>query len=418
MVGMQRTHAPPKWKNRILKPETPTIKRQHLRDIRSSNRARILQVLREPNLISRQELAERLELTPATMSRISKELIKDGICEEAPLVRGETQRGRPGVALCINPKGGFLIAISISSFSRMITVIDIAGNQHHQQAIPNHITAKGPKTVDFVGKYIDQLIFDNKLDRRLILGAVMTIPGSINTQSGFLTKSILLNWPNFAIQERLSERLGCRVRVENNGDALCRYFMDNNLARKQRYSSVFLAHISQGMGASIAIGERIVRRLADEGWINDIKVSQDTADSPGERKLSDLASGRSILNTLLKAKNDITKNGREFPQMLEAAVTASNHDCDLTRSSFFDAGFQLGSNLVPLTIAVAPEVIVLAGPVLQAHAYSEGVSAGYERAANEMDIKPSRIIVCHASYGDASENLALHDFFLTGAYGA
>ncbi|MEP2783270.1 MAG: ROK family protein [Pseudoruegeria sp.] len=401
-----------------MKPETPTIKRQHLRDIRSSNRARILQVLREPNLISRQELAERLELTPATMSRISKELIEDGICKEAPLVRGETQRGRPGVALVINPKGGFLIAISISSFSRIITVIDIAGNQHQQQAIPIHITETGQQTVDFVGKYIDKLISDNTLDRRRILGAVMTIPGSINKKSGFLTKSILLNWPNFAIQEQLSERLGCHVRVENNGDALCRQFMDNNLARKKQYSSVFLAHISEGMGASIAIGERIVRRLADEGWINDIKVSQETEIGPRERKLSELASGRSILDSLLKSEIDITRNGIEFSQMLEAAVIASHQDSDMTKSVFFNAGLQLGSNLVPLTIAIAPEVIVLAGPVLQAHAYSDGVKAGYEKAANEMDIRPSRIIVSRASYSSASENLALHDFFLTGAYAA
>ena len=376
-----------------------------------------MQVLREPDLISRQELAERLELTPATMSRISKELIEDGICEEAPFDRDETQRGRPSVALRINPKGGFLIAISISSFSRLISVIDIAGNQHHQRAIPKHITAVGQKTVEFVGKYIDQLISDNKLDRRLILGAVMTIPGSINKHSGFLTKSILLNWPNFAIQEQLSERLRCHVRVENNGDALCRHFMDKSRAHKTQYSSVFLAHISEGMGASIAIGERIVRRLADEGWINDIKVSKDAEAGPQERKLSELASGRSILGSLLETEKDITKNGKEFPQMLETAVAVSNQQTGLIRSEFFNAGFQLGSNLVPLTIAIAPEVIVLAGPVLQAHVYADGVKAGYEKAANEMDIQPSRIIVSGASYSDASENLALHDLFLTGAYG-
>ncbi|MEP1588172.1 MAG: ROK family protein [Tateyamaria sp.] len=396
---------------------TTTIKRQHLRDIRSSNRARILQVLREPNPISRQELAERLELTPATMSRISKELIEDGICEEAPLVRSETQRGRPGVALRISAKGGFLVAISISSFSRMITVIDIAGNLHHQQAIPKHVTATGKDTVDFVGKFIDQLIFDNVLDRRLILGAVMTIPGSINVRSGFLTKSILLNWPNFAIQERLSERLKCHVRVENNGDALCRHFMDMNLAQREQHSSVFLAHISEGMGASIAIGGRIVRRLADEGWINDIKTPQNETCDQQDRKLSDLASGRAILNGLVGSQSNIAKNGVEFPQMLEVAVEASNQGSDSTRAQFFNAGFQLGRNLVPLTIAIAPEVIVLAGPVLQAQAYAEGASAGYNKAANEMDILPSRITVSKASYSDASGNLALHDFLLTGAYG-
>ena len=352
------------------------------------------------------------------MSRISKELIEDGICEEAPLERGEAQRGRPGVALRINPKGGFLVAISISSFSRMITVIDIAGNQHHQQAIPKHMTATGQKTVDFVGKYIDQLIFNNTLDRRFMLGAVMTIPGSINKQSGFLTKSILLNWPNFAIQEQLSERLQCHVRVENNGDALCRHFMDVNLAQREEHSSVFLAHISEGMGASIAIDGRIVRRLADEGWINDIKVPQESTSDRQDRKLSDLASGRAVLSNVAGVQDNITKNGTEFSQMLEVAVAASNQSAGSTRTQFYDAGFQLGRNLVPLTIAIAPEVIVLAGPVLQAQAYAEGAYAGYEEAAKEMDILPSRITVSKASYSDASGNLALHDFLLTGAFDA
>jgi predicted NBD/HSP70 family sugar kinase len=172
------------------------------------------------------------------------------------------------------------------------------------------------------------------------------------------------------------------------------------------------------MGASIAIGGRIVRRLADEGWINDIKVSHDVTTGPRERKLSDLASGRSILDSLLKSHIDITKNGTEFPQILEAAVSASYQESDSIRSKFFDAGLQLGNNLVPLTIAFAPDVIVLAGPVLQAHAYSDGVRVGYENAACEMDIHPSKIIVCRASYSDASENLARHDFFQTGAYGS
>ena len=375
-------------------------------------------MLREPSPVSRQELAERLELTPASLSRISKELITDGICVEAPLQRGETQRGRPGVALRINPHGGVLIAISISSFSRLISIVDISGTQLHQQSIPKHVTASGPGTVEFIGRYVDRLVSDNRLDRRLILGATLTIPGSINVQSGFLTKSILLSWPNFAIQEELSKRLRCHVRVENNGDALCRQFMDKNLAFGARLSSVFLAHISEGMGASIAIDGRIVRRLADEGWINDIKISTQAVEGQEEQKMSTLVSGRAILQAVRETDNAITKNGTEFDQMLDVAVACANGGVDAVTSIFYKAGRQLGSNLVPLTIAIAPDVIVLAGPVLRAAAYSEGVKSGYEKAAAEMDIQPSKIIVSGASYIDASENLALHEFFLTGAYRA
>lgn len=330
-------------------------------------------------------------------------------------MRDTAQRGRPGVALRINPQGGFLIAISISSFSKVITIVDISGAQHHQKVIPLHVTMSGADTVEFIGRYIDQLVFANKLDRRLILGATLTLPGSINVQSGFLTKSILLNWPDFAIQHQMSKRLQCHVRVENNGDALCRHFMDKNEANAPQHSSVFLAHISEWMGASIAIGGRIVRRLADEGWINDIRAR--TAEAGSEQNLSDLAAGRAVLDVVSKTHPDVTKNGTEFNQKLEIAVAWAKQDVDAVRSAFFASGYHLGSNLVPLTIAIAPDVIVLAGPVLRAGAYAAGVKAGYEKSARDLDIHPSKIVVSRASYSDASENLALHDFFLSGAYG-
>lgn len=400
----------------MSKPDTSPAKRQHLRDIRIGNRARLLQLLRASDPITRQEIAERLELTPASVSRISKELIADGVCVEAPLVRNEIQRGRPGVALCINPNCGSLIAISISSFSRMISIIDICGEQHYQEPIPIHVTASGPDTVEFIGQFVDGLVFANRLDRRLIWGATLTLPGSINVRSGFLTKSILLNWPDFAIQERLSKRLQCHVRVENNGDALCRQFMDKRFTYEGVPSSVFLAHVSEGMGASIAIGGRIVRRLADEGWINDIKAAKRPSDGSTEQALSALASGRAVLDHVLETHQSVTKNGTEFNQQLEMAIDLANQDVDSVRSAFYDAGYQLGHNLVPLTIAIAPDVIVLAGPVLRAGAYSEGVRVAYRKAAEELGIQPSKIIVSHASYSDASENLAVHDFVLSGAY--
>ena len=401
-----------------LKPDTPPIKRQHLHDIRSNNRSRILQALRCSESISRQELAKQLDLTPASLSRISKELIADGICIEAPITREDGQRGRPGVALQINPKGGYLIAISISSFSRLISIIDLCGKPLLQQEIPKQVTLSGADTVAFIAEYVEGLVRENILQRHLLLGASFTIPGSINVESGFLTKSILLNWPDFPIKERLIEKLQCPVRVENNGDALCRHYLDNKVAAGKDRSNVFLAHVSEGMGASIAIGGRIVRRLADEGWINDLPVFSKEKDEHKVRKLSHIASGKAILTELPTAQADTDQGGTEFSQLLESAVSKANQKCGKEHDICFDAGRVLGANLVTLTVAIAPETIVLAGPVLQAHAYSKGVQAGYEKAVAEMDIQPSRIVVSGASYIDASESLAVHDYFLTGAYGA
>lgn len=402
----------------VLKSVSPHIKRQHLHDIRTNNRSRILRSLRDSGQSSRQELAASLDLTPASLSRISRELIADGICVEAPNSRDGNQRGRPSVALQINAKGGNLIAISISSFSRIISIIDIAGQQKYAHQIPKHVILSGADTVAYIADYIDGLVADKILDRALILGASLTLPGSINSESGFLTKSVLLNWPNYSIKEKLAERLMCPVRVENNGDALCRHFLDKTAISDADRSNVFLVHVSNGMGASIAIGGRIVRRLADEGWINDIPVLTKEGEEYSERKLSQFASGGSILAQLPDAEISLGQEGTAFSRALHSAVAVSNQTSNDARDVFFDAGHALGANLLSLSIAIAPNTIVLAGPVLKAIAYSEGVQAGYKRAAARMKIHPSRIVVSDASYIDAAECLALHGFFLAGAYGA
>ena len=93
-----------------------------------------------------------------------------------------------------------------------------------------------------------------------------------------------------------------------------------------------------------------------------------------------------------------------------------NDNSKHVRDSLFSAGHTLGVNLVPLTIACAPESIVLAGPVANAAANTEGVKEGYLQGALAIDINPSKIQVSNTSYLDASESLALREFFFSGAY--
>lgn len=405
-------------RNTSLKSPIPRIKRPHLHGIRTKNRSRILQLLREAGAISRQELAERLDLTPASLSRISKELIDQGICIEEATPRKDSRRGRPSVALQINAGGGYLVAISISSYARIISIIDITGNRRFEQEIPSEVLHSAADTIAFIGAYVDQLAVEKVVKKESIIGAALTIPGSINSQSGFLTKSVFLNWPEFPIKDNLVEAIGCHVSVENIGDALCLNFLDNCKSTMKTDSSIFLAHVSAGMGASIAIEGKIVRRLEDEGWINDIIVPNKHTRGEVKNKLSQLASGRAIIDAVSGIKGEKWKSASDFNEQLKCAVALANSGEETIRDEFFEAGRALGTNLVPLTIAYAPNTIVLAGPVLRAQSYFEGAKYGYHRAVEEMEIKPSQLVVSSASYVDAAESLALHDFFHSGAYGS
>ena len=402
---------------KALKQNSHGIKRPHLYDIRTNNRSRILRCVFERKVITRQSLAEKLNLTPASVSRITKDLIAQGIFTEAPVTCDGNQRGRPSIELKINPDWGFLVAISISSYSRLISIVDVAGKRRNQKEIPIEIIRSASSTVDFVGDYVDELVEMKLLTRDKIIGAAFGLPGSISAHSGFLTKSIFLEWPEFPIKSRLVEQLGCPVCVENIGDALCLNFLDSTLAANERSSNVFLTHVAAGMGASVAIGRIIVRRLADEGWINDIIVPAVDSNGDCKGKLKHLVSGQAILDKLSAKDTRSQSPVGDFKWQLQRAVQQANKSEGSTRDVFFDAGHILGTNLLALTIACSPDTIVLAGPVAKAVAYADGVRQGYLQVAKEMDIQPSNFLVSDTSYLSASEALALREYFISGAYG-
>lgn len=392
----------------------PKIKRPHLRGIRNQNRALLLRTLRIHGAISRQELAEKMKLTPASISRIVKELIAEGICFEESLVRKNNPLGRPHVGLRINPAGGFLIAVSVSSMSRLISVTDVAGDTHHQTEIPMDTVQSAEDTVEFIGHYIDTLVSERLVQRNRILGAVLTVPGSINPETGHLTKSVFVSWPSFSIKDHLQKRLACPVRVENIGDALCMYCLDDASVSGKPDLNIFLAHVAAGMGASLAIGGQIVKRLADEGWINDIVVPSNCGTHGKFLKLSQMASGRSILEKINGNEHNLNVDQTNFKAHIEAAIESANACDAASQKAFYDAGHALGVSLLLLTIASAPELIAIAGPVVAAEAYEDGARAGYKEAAQNMDIKACEVVVCRTSYIHASERLALHEHFFNG----
>ena len=100
-------------------------KRPHLRDIRDRNRNLVLSALLRGSGVSRHDLTSKTGLTHASVSRITMELIDEGLCYEGAAYRTDNQLGRRRVELRVNPDGGFVLALCLSVFSRMAVITDI-----------------------------------------------------------------------------------------------------------------------------------------------------------------------------------------------------------------------------------------------------------------------------------------------------
>ncbi|CAN0598471.1 unnamed protein product, partial [Laminaria digitata] len=89
-------------------------------DVRKRNRRRILAAVRRGNLVSRTDIGQQTGLSAATVSAITSSLLQEGLLMLPPAM-GEAPaggRGRPKVALAINPDAG-LVGSVIFQFNRI-----------------------------------------------------------------------------------------------------------------------------------------------------------------------------------------------------------------------------------------------------------------------------------------------------------
>lgn len=384
------------------------IKRPHLRDIRDRNRVLVIGELLKGNGVSRHDLSGKTGLTHASISRITKELIDEGICYEGAAYRAENQFGRRRTKLHVNPDSGFVVVLCFSVFSRIAALTDITGKRRFETEIPARAARTAKASINFVGDWLDKLIASGKIDRRRLLGAGAVIAGSVEHGTGHLTNAPLLKWRNIPFRDLLIERLRCPVAVENVADALCLAYLDREYSGPDGHIHMFLAHVAYGMGASLVIDSNVVRRRGDESWIGRLPLAD--GDLAGHKRvLQDVSSGEAILEQLERhlANDRALTPVDNITRRLKAAVDASTKGDPVVEEIFHQAGAALGGVLLPITAAYLPDVIVLAGPVASSASYCSSTCSAYEKAADGSGYESTRIVTTRTSYIEAAENLAL-----------
>src|SRR6185295_9877386 len=97
-------------------------------DLRRRNRAMVIAAVRRAGQPSRTEIAATTALSHSTISAISSDLIGEGVLAEAKAGEGgPLKRGRPQVAISLNPAAASVIAVVLSLNSLSATLIDYAG---------------------------------------------------------------------------------------------------------------------------------------------------------------------------------------------------------------------------------------------------------------------------------------------------
>lgn len=180
-------------------------------------RTAVLALLARRGPLSRAEIAERLELSPATVTTVTRKLLAEGRLEELD-PRTQPHTGRPSIPLRLVPEAAHAIGVQVAHehVSTVLTRLDatvVHGTRHG-------FDPAAPDAVDRLTALIRTEIGRAAKEHTPLLGVGVAVPGVVEPETGTLRMSVRLGWTGMPLAARLRAALGVPVFVDNDISAV------------------------------------------------------------------------------------------------------------------------------------------------------------------------------------------------------
>lgn len=222
--------------------------------MREINRSAILEIIRQESPIARTTIASRLDVSLPTVMRIVDQLIEEGFVR----LHGDSEwsGGRRRSLLEFNGDGFVVLGVDLGGTKMYGAISDLSGNIIEEMSVERHGTT-GEESYDRLIELIDTLMMSPRLQGRRVRGIGVGAPGITLHQEGIVKWAYALNWHDFPLKDRLVERYGLPIIVDN----------DVNLAALgelwfgagQNSQNMILVAIGTGIGAGIIVNRALYR---------------------------------------------------------------------------------------------------------------------------------------------------------------
>ncbi len=160
--------------------------------------------------LGRAELARRLDLAPATLTRISSELIRSGIVTETSQVAGS--RGRPATPLDVVPAAHHFLGVKLAGGSVSAVVTDLRARVVRVLGDTAH-SGEPADVVRIISSLRDMAQADHPID------AVGIAVGGVVTPDGTVASAPFLGWTDVPLAAMTEQALGSPTACANDLEA-------------------------------------------------------------------------------------------------------------------------------------------------------------------------------------------------------
>lgn len=220
--------------------------------IKEINRKKIIGLLLEKEEVSKLEISRALDISITTVSTNINELRDQGIVEEVGQL--ESTGGRKAMAIKLIDNSRYSIGIALTPENIKIVLLNIKKQlidevniKHSNNGIENIIVKVKENIEDILSKY--------HIESEKLLGIGISIPGTVDSETGIIKYCYLLNAKEFDIVSEF-KYLNVPIYVDNEANLSAYYEFLNS---KKNVEDLIYVSITDGLGVGIIIDGKIYR---------------------------------------------------------------------------------------------------------------------------------------------------------------
>ena len=299
---------------------------------------------------SRADLARTLQVSPALITQVAKDLLDDRLLLE--LDTSPSRGGRPGRLLGLRADAGGAIGVKVVADHVTMVEVGIDGAVLRSATAP-YVAADpdcGPQLVAMLRPFVEGMVSSR------LLGIGVATPGSVDSQSTGTVESTQLGWQAVPLGTTLREAFNLPVLVDNNVNALAT--AQTLYGQARGHANALVVTIGTGIGGGIILDGAVFR--GHSGVAGEIGHIPTVENGPvcqcgargcleaviGEHGLVETARGRGILSA-----------ADGIDQLRERADTGDAG----AQQVYAEAGHVLGRALAGVVNGLDPEVVIVLG---------------------------------------------------------
>jgi len=333
---------------------------------------KILSLLYKHETLSGPIISKRIGVSLPTAISLLNELAESNYIEQRGT--GESRGGRKPTLFGLSNNSIFVIACEVERYRAKIIIYN-SNNQAVTPMVKFETSIDDDQLVDKIYKHTKQLISDNNIKEKQILGIGITMPGLIDE-----TKGINFTIKNKAYQnvkERLQNKFGKLVYINN--DARMQAYGEYIFGAAKGHKNAIVVTWSYGVGLGIIIDGKLYN--GTNGFAGELSHIQLVEDGNlcicGKRGCLETVTSAYVL--VREAKKGIsehkisqlTEQFKNNPEALkpEDVISAARAGDEFSIHLLHQVGLALGKGLSVTLQLLNPDIIVLGGPISMANQF-------------------------------------------------